>query len=265
MKKIKHILDNNDKSILENHFIFNKINSNKNFELWASNIIEHYSEKPFYFSNQSRLKDYSINLIWNESINESLVMHIFSSEKFSISNSKMKSIELFNGDINLLDINNENALMKLAKNKSSLNSFKVIFKGQEIGFDLNHVNNEQECVHSLVLLNMINNFYKESSLEKYLNGFDFFIRLDLFYSVIDHWEEKLKKKHTEIDQKIINRGYILAECFKNESIELKKIEGNKWNYESLDLEMINLEKKMLNIKLENDLQINEKKIKKTKI
>lgn len=266
MKKIEHILTDEEKVILENKFIYNKYTSRINFEEFTSNLISKYTENPFNISRQPRVPEHSINLIWDKELSQTAMMHFFSNKSFSLSNSKMKGFRIFNGDINVLDIYEENAIMKLARNRSQINLIKMFLRNNEDGFNFKQISKNKESIHSVALETVIRDVTSENRnfLQNDLGILDFINKVDLVEMVVKNWVIDLKGTNPDLDNKIFNLSENTIIVIRNALKDREEKHNKKYNFSMLFESLNNTEKFLLSYKLQGELKINlivNKKIK----
>ncbi len=261
MKNFIHILTEEEKFIIENHFIFNKENSLKNFKIFCEKTIGYYSgEKFMNVSMKSDLKNYSIELIWDKNTKQTAMMHCFGHKNFEYSNNKLKYFNYFNGDLNAINNDNKTALMFLSLgNKNNFYRLKEIVKDPK-GFDLKLRDNKNNNVHYYMLVNFNVEIFKNINFNVdnfRINPDDNIIRVitktDFFIEMLSNIENnipnlnrsktmKIFKKIKEVSQELNNMSFH-GEKFGNENInyaikeKIKIIDGVALKLK-LDLDLV---------------------------
>lgn len=257
MKNIIYQLNNTEKHIIENQFIYNGLGSKNNFELFATQLINNYSNTNFSFKDQPREKDYSIDLMWNEETQETAFMNVFSNKKFKPSNSKMKSFLIFNGDINRVDVNDENAFMKLSRNINQINTISMYLNNNDDGFNFKQINKKNESVHSICLEALLEDLSNvgENFLGKEMGVLGFINKVGVVELIAKNWVLELKGVNQFVDTKVYDFSEkaisIMRDAMNDREKEFKK----SWNFDMLFESLDYTEKFLLSNKLQDDLKV----------
>ena len=257
MKNIEHILSDEEKAIIENHFIHNKDSSKQNFIKFCQDIILKYTGNTFEFKNQKGEKDYSIELIWDKATHETAMMHCFAHPKYSHSNGKMKSFKIFNGDMNAVNKNKQTALMFLASSKNNLFSVKSIIKGDSEGFDINVLDGKNNSLHIYVL----NSYEKDMFKNESNRWFSVLGKIEFIKEVLLDWVEADIPKGKKQKDFISNKGFELIEemkVFRDQT--LKTFDGKKQEFiEYVNEEIGQIERISRMVQLSTELTTQEPK------
>lgn len=229
---INHTLNDEEKFIIENHFLHNKNNSHKTFKEWSEELLASYNiHKKKYGSIEKYEDNYQIELIWDNSKGLNAMMHIFNHRKFILSNNKLKNFQFFRIDVNKQNNKGQTALMFLSQYEQNYRSLRSL---TEIGFNsqltdiegktfhvyfltafsdkfLNHLNiNEPHMIFSKtetflwVLEDYINYHMTSPSEEQKLLIID---KCTMFKDKIFNYIDNVKSSATS---KLINQGYLQA-------------------------------------------------------
>jgi hypothetical protein len=234
MQKFIHILTEKEKFIIENHFIFNKENSLKNFKMFCEKTIGYYSGEKFMNNSiKSDLKNYSIELIWDKNTRQTAMMHCFGHKDFEYSNNKLKYFNYFNGDLNAINNEGRTALMYLSiGNKNNLYRLKEIINDPK-GFDLKLRDNRNNNVHYYILVNFNIEIFKNINFntEQFrLNPDGNIVRLitkvDFFKEMLSNVENNVPNLNHSKTMKIYKKSQEITQELKNLSFHSEKF-GNK--------------------------------------
>lgn len=275
MKKSKHILNQEEKNILLNHFVLKKENSKKDFFGFLSRIIKDYSGEDFDLRNVPIEPNYSIELMWDEEINQTARMYCVSHPKYSHSNTKQKHFALFNGALSYKDNLGNTGLMYLAKNPNNGFVMLGVISGtegdSEFDYHFNDFNNDGDNVVSMALKSLAesitpsSNNTKNSILKSYSAEMEVFSKIDRLSILSREWFSKNegcpKQKNTEVFQ-IIEES---IDGLKKMCSRLEKAELSKYDFKIIYQEINNIEKILMANKLKDELSINSSTNRKMKI
>jgi hypothetical protein len=254
MKIIEHILTEEEKFILENKFVLSKNSSKINFETFTSHLISRYTGNPFDFRVQPKNPEYSIELVWNKDLEQTALMRFFADYKFSLSNSKMKGFKIFNGDVNRVDINNESAILKLARNRGQLNVIQMLMRNNEDGFNFKQINNDGDSIHTLALETITKDMNAPQNISHLdMKIFDLIKKVDLIRSLLENWIEEIKGKNEELDNKVYKVGKSTIDLMVEKIKEREETLQNKYNFGMLFEDLNYSDKLLLSQKLKEDL------------
>jgi hypothetical protein len=193
MKKYNHILTEEEKKIFKNHFIDDGHRGRQDFKIFTNNIISKYSEQKFDLNNKddrTRQKDYAINLIWDNETQTTGLMYCLSNPKFYASNTKFKHYQIFNGDVNEVNIYGQTALMFLANNPSNYYAIESFIKEPD-GFDLFIKDKDNKTFHMYFFETFNEDSFNVKKVKRVRPGdiyMQLFSTMDTFQLVLDHWQ-----------------------------------------------------------------------------
>lgn len=260
MNKFYHQLNEEEKFIIENHFIHNKESSKQNFQKFCVDIITKYTGKPFDYKDQrNNEKDYSIELIWDKDNLETAMMHCFSHPKFKVSNGKMKSFAIFNGDVNFVNKDKQNALMILAQSniQNKYSAIKSLLY-KENGFDFTLLDKNNNTIH----IHILNSYNKDTFADVNFENdryFSFLGKLELFKDVLKDWMSSDFKKGRKQKDLVIEKSFDVAEGLKVMLSNTKDSIKDRFGRleEMIVPEIKEIEATALMLKLKDNLQVNE--------
>jgi hypothetical protein len=206
MNTYKHILTEDEKKVIENHFIHNGHKSKKDFEELTINIVNKYSTTPFDLKHKWRKPakkdiDYCINLMWDEETNTTAMMHCFSHPNFFLSNAKWRQFKTFNGDVNFQNKNGQTALMFLSKGLQvndiayHVDNFIVKLLSEPLCFDLNIRDKENKTFHMYFFERYAEQVPIDKSLRNVMYGF--ISKKDNLNKILLHWIDTAKTENKE--------------------------------------------------------------------
>ncbi len=266
MKIVEHILTQEEKFILENKFILSKNSSKINFETFTAELISRYTGVVFDFRLQPKEPNYSIDLIWDKSLNQTALMRFFGDYKFSLSNSKMKGFKIFNGDLNRVDINEESAILKFARNRGQLNLLKMFFNNNEDNFNFKQINKKDESVHSIGLETVIKDIQSPADLSRLdMKIFDLVNKVDVIRAILKNWIEEIKGVNTTLDNKVYQNGKCAIDLMMNKIKMHQEVHQQKYNFEMLISDLSYSDKLLLSHKLKEELSQKNGENKRSKI
>lgn len=268
MNIYNHILSEEEKTIIENHFINNGENSKKYFEEFTINTINKYSLSSFDLKHKWRKPpqkniDYSINLIWDKETNTTAMMYCFSHSKFLLSNAKWRHFKTFNGDVNFQNNNGQTALMCLSstpcinKLNSDADDFIINLLIHPLNFDLSKKDNQDKTFHIYFFERYLKQIPTDCSVK---TSYSFIRKVKFLEKIISHWIDTVKNNDKE---KIL----FVAETALSISSFVKKInfKANTGISKTWLLEANRLEKLGQSLELEGTMNINIGSNKRNKI
>lgn len=269
MNTYKHILSEEEKHIIENHFILNGFNSKKDFEKFTIDVINKYSSNHFELKHKWRKPanknvDYSINLVWEKDTDTTLLMYLFSHPKFLLSSAKWRQLKTFNADVNLQNKNGQTALMLLSKilHLNTLNSdaddFIVGLLNNPLQFDLSKRDKDNKTFHMYFFERYAEQLPEKESISKVI--YTYIRKIKNLEKVLLDWINTAKTDDKEQNLFVAKTALSVAEVIRSVPFKKKGELVKSW------LQDINkIEKMGQSLELENTLNINVGAAKRNKI